>query len=70
HTERGEGVAAGFATLAGQGQDAIVAAVDDWLAHPEKRAALKNRPNPYGDGQASQRIVARLQGEPAGEFGG
>jgi UDP-N-acetylglucosamine 2-epimerase (non-hydrolysing) len=70
HTERLEGVTAGFATLAGQTPEDIEEAVDDWLSHPERREALKNRDNPYGDGQAAQRIAAVLQGQPSGEFGG
>ena len=70
HTERLEGVTAGFATLAGQIPEDIESAVDGWLLHPERREALKNRANPYGDGRAAQRIVALLQGKPIGEFGG
>jgi UDP-N-acetylglucosamine 2-epimerase (non-hydrolysing) len=60
HTERQEGIDAGFATLAGQAVESIEAAVVDWLDNPERRVALKNRPNPYGDGYASQRIVKQL----------
>ncbi|MDR3213581.1 MAG: UDP-N-acetylglucosamine 2-epimerase (non-hydrolyzing) [Azoarcus sp.] len=70
HTERPEGVAAGFATLAGQAPESIEAAVDGWLLHPERRADLKHRANPYGDGHASERIVALLQGKTCGEFCG
>lgn len=55
-TERGEGIEAGFATLAGRHPARILAATRDWLDHPEKRAALAGRPNPYGDGHASTRI--------------
>jgi UDP-N-acetylglucosamine 2-epimerase (non-hydrolysing) len=70
HTERLEGVLAGFATLAGQEPGRIETAVADWLDHPEKRAALRERANPYGDGEASRRIVLRLRGEPVAEFRG
>jgi UDP-N-acetylglucosamine 2-epimerase (non-hydrolysing) len=70
HTERMEGVNAGFATLAGQTPEQIEQAVADWLDHPARRQALKGRPNPYGDGQASLRIVANLLGEPFEAFHG
>ncbi|MDR1462544.1 MAG: UDP-N-acetylglucosamine 2-epimerase (non-hydrolyzing) [Azoarcus sp.] len=68
HTERQEGIAAGFATLAGQTPENIEAAVDEWLSHPERRKKLKNSANPYGDGRAAQRIAALLQGRTTGEF--
>jgi UDP-N-acetylglucosamine 2-epimerase (non-hydrolysing) len=64
HTERREGVDAGFATLAGQTPVRIEAAARAWLDDPARRAALRNRPNPYGDGHAAQRIVAALVGVP------
>lgn len=68
HTERREGVDAGFATLAGQNAASIEAAVSQWLANPDRRKALKNRPNPYGDGGASERILRTLQGLSVEEF--
>ncbi|MGI4860814.1 MAG: non-hydrolyzing UDP-N-acetylglucosamine 2-epimerase [Janthinobacterium lividum] len=70
HTERREGVEAGFATLAGQSAADIEAAVIAWLDHPERGAALQGRPNPYGDGHASQRIVASLLERPVEAFVG
>jgi len=70
HTERREGVDAGFATLAGQGAVNIEAAVDAWLCDGSRRAGLRARPNPYGDGLASSRIVAMLAGETVGAFHG
>jgi len=70
HTERREGVEAGFATLAGQSAERIEAAVIGWLDHPERREHLKHRPNPYGDGQAAARIVAILAGDTVHEFNG
>jgi UDP-N-acetylglucosamine 2-epimerase (non-hydrolysing) len=70
HTERGEGVQAGFATLAGQQPDQIEAMAASWLDDVDRRAGLRARPNPYGDGQASQRIVASLLGRPVEVFGG
>jgi UDP-N-acetylglucosamine 2-epimerase (non-hydrolysing) len=70
HTERSEGVDAGFATLAGQQADDIEAAVRDWLDAPERREALKHRANPYGDGRASERTVQSLLGHTVEAFGG
>jgi len=63
HTERREGVDAGFAILAGQSGDRIEAAVAEWLDDPARRQALLQRPNPYGDGHASSRIVSSLLGQ-------
>lgn len=60
HTERREGVDAGFATLAGTNREAISQAARAWLDHPERRQALLNRPNPYGDGKASERVLKVL----------
>jgi UDP-N-acetylglucosamine 2-epimerase (non-hydrolysing) len=68
HTERREGVDAGFATLAGQSPASIESAVSGWLDDPARRAALRNRANPYGDGQASRRIVESLQGRAVEVF--
>lgn len=62
HTERREGVEAGFATLAGQEPARIEAAIDAWLAEFDARERLVGRANPYGDGQASARIAAWLSG--------
>lgn len=70
HTERREGLDAGFATLAGQSPDKIEAVVAGWLDDPDRCGALRNRDNPYGDGRAAARIVASLQGQPIGDFGG
>lgn len=70
HTERREGVEAGFAILAGQSVERIEAAVTGWLDQPERRGQLKNRPNPYGDGQAAARIAAILAGDTPHEFNG
>ncbi len=67
-TERMEGVQAGFATLAGQDAQVIEAAVDAWLGDEPRRRSLRARVNPYGDGQASARIVAALLGEPCKDF--
>ena len=70
HTERGEGVKAGFATLAGQDERAIEQAVRAWLDDPDRRKSLREARNPYGDGRASERIAAFLVGRPVDEFRG
>lgn len=70
HTERQEGVDAGFAVLAGQNPATIEAAVADWLDSPERLNALKGAANPYGDGMAAARIVATLQNKPVADFNG
>jgi UDP-N-acetylglucosamine 2-epimerase (non-hydrolysing) len=63
HTERREGIDAGFATLAGTDTQAVLSAARAWLDHPERSRALQGRPNPYGDGMAAQRMVRVLQTE-------
>lgn len=70
HTERMEGVHAGFATLAGQDTQAIETAVDAWLNDEAGRSRLRVQANPYGDGQASARILAALLDEPSEDFHG
>ncbi len=70
HTERQEGVEAGFAVLAGQSPDLIELAVCNWLENPASFAGLVRTRNPYGDGMAGSRIVAVLQGNLAEEFNG
>lgn len=70
HTERREGVDNGFATLAGQSPNSIEAAATAWLDDEPRRRALRSRPNPYGDGQASLRIAASLLGESVEVFRG
>jgi UDP-N-acetylglucosamine 2-epimerase (non-hydrolysing) len=70
HTERMEGVHAGFATLAGQSPENIEKAVDSWLTDPDLALALKNRVSPYGDGKAAARIADALLGVEVEAFGG
>lgn len=70
HTERREGVDAGFATLAGQTAESIEDAVTAWLDDPTRRELLRGCPNPYGDGQTSRRIVNHLLGRPVEGFHG
>jgi len=70
HTERMEGVKAGFATLAGQDPAVIEAAVNSWLSDPARCETLRACQNPYGDGYASARIVSALYGESCEAFHG
>lgn len=61
-TERQEGVEAGTARLVGTKPDAIVRLTNDLLDGPDMRSAMTARGNPFGDGQASRRIVEALLG--------
>ncbi len=56
-TERGEGVEAGAARLAGTDEGRIVSEVSWLLDHPEEVAKIGRVGNPYGDGRASARIA-------------
>lgn len=66
-TDRPEGVLAGPARLVGTRPDQIVREAVAMLEAPDGARALE-RPNPYGDGRASERIVAALLGRPFEEF--
>ena len=59
-TERPEGVAAGTAVVVGTDRARIVSTASALLASPEAYARMANAVNPYGDGHASERIVAAL----------
>jgi UDP-N-acetylglucosamine 2-epimerase len=59
-TERPEGVAAGTAMVVGTDRDRIVSAASELLTSPEAYARMANAVNPYGDGRASERIIAAL----------
>jgi len=69
-TERYEGIDAGFATLAGVTADGIVNAAERYLSDTTLTQQLRSKPNPYGDGKASQRIIAHLLGESVEAFCG
>jgi UDP-N-acetylglucosamine 2-epimerase (non-hydrolysing) len=68
HTERGEGVEAGFATLTGTDTDLIVRAAEQYLQNGVGNC--HEQTNPYGDGLASSRIASILQGQRVEFFHG
>jgi UDP-N-acetylglucosamine 2-epimerase (non-hydrolysing) len=59
-TERPEGVEAGTARLIGCGEANIVRNVSQLIDDPAAYDAMANAMNPYGDGHAAGRIVARV----------
>lgn len=59
-TERPEAVAAGTARLVGTHHDTIVAAASELLIDCPARARMVQTGNPFGDGQAGQRIADYL----------
>ena len=59
-TERPEAVIAGTAKLVGTDRSRIVAAAIDLLENPVSYSAMANALNPFGDGQASDRILQRV----------
>lgn len=60
-TERPEGVEAGTLKLVGTDKEVIVAAANDLLRDPKSYEAMAGAKNPYGDGHASERIVAIIK---------
>lgn len=74
-TERGEGVDAGTLTLVGTDPNRIIAEAAVLLEDDLEHARRAAKPNPYGDGHASERIVQALEhilraGEPPHELSG
>lgn len=59
-TERPEGVEAGVVRLLGTDPDRVGAAVLELLGDEAALAAMRDRPNPYGDGRAGERIAAAV----------
>ncbi|PZU95737.1 MAG: UDP-N-acetylglucosamine 2-epimerase (non-hydrolyzing) [Leptolyngbya sp.] len=57
NTERPEAVMAGTAKLIGTDADRMLAEAETLLLHPEAYRAMAEAINPFGDGQASQRIL-------------
>jgi len=56
-TERPEAVAAGTAKLVGTNPETVVAAAAELLSNPQAYERMATAINPFGDGQASQRIL-------------
>lgn len=69
-TERPEAIEAGMARLVGTEARAVVAAVNEMLDAGSAGAGFRPGANPYGDGKASERMVAALLGRPVEEFRG
>jgi UDP-N-acetylglucosamine 2-epimerase len=60
-TERPEGVEAGTAVLVGTDRQRIVETASRLLSSAEDYRRMANAVSPYGDGRASERIVAALE---------
>ena len=56
-TERPEGVTAGTLKLAGNDPATVKTLLNELLSDPAQRQAMRDRPNPYGDGRASERVA-------------
>lgn len=67
-TERPEAVAAGTVELVGTNPMRIANAVNRLFDDSAAYQAAAFRQNPYGDGRASERIVAALVGRPMADF--
>jgi UDP-N-acetylglucosamine 2-epimerase (non-hydrolysing) len=68
HTERAEGVEAGFAKIAGTNESSIDRQAKEFLGDKNIRAKLSVKSNPYGDGCATSRILNILNSKPFKEF--
>lgn len=73
-TERPEGVAAGTLKLVGTEEDAVRSAMTELLDNKEAYDEMAQTKNPYGDGQASERILDAISyyfngGERPEDFG-
>ncbi len=60
NTERPEAIAFGVARLVGTHEETLVSAVSSLLDDEDAYAAMANAANPYGDGHASERIIAAM----------
>ncbi|MBR1915791.1 MAG: UDP-N-acetylglucosamine 2-epimerase (non-hydrolyzing) [Alphaproteobacteria bacterium] len=60
-TERTEGVKAGFAKLVGADEQKIITEASSVLSKLKSETRLDGRQNPYGDGQASLKIVEAIK---------
>lgn len=61
NTERPEAVSAGAAKLVGVEQEGIVSAARELLTTPDSYRRMSTAVNPFGDGQASKRIVEAIK---------
>src|SRR5262249_7659693 len=68
-TERPEGIAAGFLRIVGTSTDTVLARLREVPDDADLPARLRATPNPYGDGQASRRIVEDVQRQVRGSPG-
>lgn len=68
-TERPEAVDAGTARIVGTDPERIVRELTRLLDDAQEHRKMARATNPFGDGQASERIVAALLGEPVEPFG-
>lgn len=59
-TERPEGLRTGTLKLVGTNRDKIISQTQALLNNSKEYQSMKEAPNPYGDGKASQRIKAAL----------
>jgi len=59
-TERPEGIEAGTLKLAGTEEEVIFSLADELLSDSEAHAKMSKASNPYGDGEASRRIVEAI----------
>lgn len=59
-TERPEGIEAGTLKLAGTNEEKIYSIIDDLLSNKETYDKMSKASNPYGDGNASVRIVDEI----------
>lgn len=59
-TERPEGIEAGTLKLAGTDEEVIFSLADELLSDDEAHAKMAKASNPYGDGEASRRIVEAI----------
>jgi UDP-N-acetylglucosamine 2-epimerase (non-hydrolysing) len=64
-TERPEAIEAGTARLIGTSSEALITSVNQLLDSPAAYAAMAQANNPFGDGKAAGRIIARLLKESA-----
>lgn len=60
-TERPEGIAAGTLKLAGTDEETIYGLAKELLTNDEAYVSMSHASNPYGDGEASRRIVEALK---------